>query len=424
MELKNYDLDYIKKLRHVHSDFLDFCYTAVHDTKDDYNELSKIAKELDTTVYEMRRAAWLYKREDKRYDYSFEDNFKEKSERFVKSGYDQKYGELTEKILKEDNVENIYKLIKDNGDDLKELFLRMTSYINNMYVKNSEEMLKLLEEKKQQVIAYKRQKRANEMIPKKEATKEIKKSQAMRLAKEILQDNDICYLWEIETKYDISKHNLQAYKTIWDEENVYDLIKAKINKNRLNSNFDYIDMIKKILPLTDKKSIKAGLLRRSFDLLDCYTYFGDSINNILELCRNNIDFPNDENLKVNRDRLGKLKNMLMVFASDSYSGLSGFNSNISPELEEHVKEKIYNEKWEVDHKELDKDGFIVLGSGHLLTKEEKNSVFNLMHDMRIPITSRTFELATKRFYDGEMHFITPDNIDEYINDTLDVKAHK
>ena len=410
-----FDISHVAKLRRNSDEFKDFCYMACEKYQNDEAMLFHIAEMLNLTVYELKAYARLNKELDKYYDYNIEYNSNIKKKRYITSGNSSVHGDFIEKLLKEENTDKIIELFEEQKDIIDNFRYSFEAYIYNMYPNKIDMLMDNLDRKFKLYQEYVHNKKQEKVDRSKDEHKAGRKIEALNLLKEILEnDNEITAITQIPHKYHITGIYQSIYD-IWVEEKVLGLIYAKIKNNRMNRISLYQDKVSDILPLMDPNGIKMDEYKRSFDIVDCYTYFGDDIEYIMEVLRKGIDISGSkEEQRLMRNRVGRLKSFLSQNIINSYNGGASLTFNVTDDLKEHLMEKVLTEKYEVDFTEHDKDGFSVSGSGHVVTKDEKVMIFKAMEEYQVPFTTRTFELMLKRLHNGQLYIIDENTLTNYL----------
>lgn len=402
------NLEEVKKLSKTTSDYKDFCYLIYDAYQNDPKTISAICKELGISKDEFLNYVRDYKKEEKD-SYFLMRNAYDKKMIYMNTGYGKTYDTFLKELLKAKTKEEIISIYQ-KYDKKYYRSLAIFGYIINMYP-DKKEANKIFNEYYKRKYIYKdylRKMRIKKLEEEKALHLKEKEEIALTLLKRILQDDEPINLSEVIAKYQLSATAFAYIRSVWIEHGLYDQVTKKLKENRSRVfNKRYAGLIEKILPLADKDSITIGNRTRNLDLLDCYSYFQGDFPLVLETCRSFYNV--DSNDMLTKKRLGNLKRIL------------GHNGNIynaqieSDQIAKKLIENVLLEKHEVDFQEVDKDGFIIPGSGHILTEKEQKDIFKAMKENHIPINRSMYELALRRWHDGKLELITSDTIENYIN---------
>lgn len=406
------NLDELLKLPKSSDDFRSMCYVIYDSFKDDTKLLKKICDVLNISKETFMDYILKYKSEIKS-SYERMRRAYRKNSMYIKSGYGKPYKDFLDALLLAKDEEEIINIFETNEKGFYRSYA-IFGYIINMYP-NKEEANRVYNEylrKRNIYLTHLKDIRKEKLEEGKKEYLQKKENLAFLLKDRILKNDDVATTEDILNTFNISNNAYFSIRKILAEkgENNIKEIDNKILANRIRIyNEKYVPLIRKILPLTDKNSIQEGLVKRTLDTFDCYTYFGKDITRILEVCRNYY-IPDKDNYNEEIERLARLKNIL----SKGYDLIKTNTQDDNTEYEQMVLNKILQERKEADFQEIDEEGFLRPGSGYILSSEEKMYIFDELKKHNISISTKNYESAVRRYHNGMLHFITKETIDSYL----------
>lgn len=425
IEELGYRYEEIANFKRGTEDFNDFCMQVAQKYGDNPNVLNKIAALFGLRGSEMLFNAKKHKNETTIGYYAQKRDLKAKEEEY------HQIGELVKKLIAVHTKEEVIQvlslpqfrglviknaLIKDYIYDnyydkafpvFRKISKCLTFYLQ--YLKEQEEKAKLSEEEK-------RRKHAEEMADKAKEKEEMVKQKAIELYDFLLEHDE--YLRLEDVRLGLGKINKQIsqnmYNNIvkfWHTDLVngisrFDILQNEFKKRKLLIlEKEYGQMIENILPLVDS-DIAVGDDTRTFDTLDCLTYFKSDFNTIVEYLRYKY-VPQEDDDELRKKELKEaaiLKNMMLI-AISKIPQLENNNPSITffTELEKEAIQNILEFKFNYSGLE-----------NKYLAYEDKLAIIDGLKKAGIPITRQLFEYAINKYHNGKLELITQENVYDYL----------
>lgn len=416
-KIEEFDLEKVKDMDKDSDEFKYFCYVLYTDCKKKKKDLEIVCETLKLDFHDVRKKAKNYQKNDL-HNYKNVFSANDKRENYIKHGFGNGKAAFVEQLLITEDEDEILELLVKQNMPINNLSGIIQGYIINMYPMESEHLLKEIEKKLDVYRKYSKENYLKYLQIDHDEFVEVRASFAMRLAKDILEhDTETLFFKQLPKRYHLGLGVFESVLEIWKKEKVYDLIVQKFEQNRNKRQSDYEDVIRKILPLTEKNAIRIGNNTRTMDLIDLYSYFGEDIDIIMDIFKEKKELfeENPQDRWTTNRRYSMLKSKVMTnFANNG--GVVNFQGNVSvfSDLEKNVIERALSDRREINFTKFDKDGFPVFGSGYVLTSEDKLRICDALHSLNLPVTLSNYDAMVRHFNDGNVELITRDNIDEYL----------
>lgn len=399
IEELGYSVEILKKMNVASTDFKAFCYLAVKKYGNNYIALENIAEALGKNISDIKNNARLYK------DSNYYSRFgKQDLEYHDKTSKTEVLVEVLLKASSQEEIVQAFQVVKFNN--IRPDLIRRYLYFN--YNSQYNEMVKIISSKMDVYRKY-----LQEQKDKKQKDIDVP-TKALRIFKEVMQDNELMRYSEIRKKYGATTEHFDYWeKNVFEgpnnlEKKLYiDIIKRKLQSN-LNAYCDrkYTDDILKIVPLL-LNGVKIGNATRAFDFFDCLTYFGNDYMDVARLLPKRFvgtREDSDDQRKI-ITAVAILKEIFNKKRDNNALQYEG-KSLLAPISADDEKKNIENI--------LESRIHFARDYTKILTEDDKFIILEEMRKYHIPITVNNFWMAISRYDNKELQVITKDNIDEII----------
>lgn len=282
--------------------------------------------------------------------------------------------DLFEVLRKEENPEEIIEILKDYDDKIHNLKSIAYDYVRSFRPIEIDTLVDSLKSKIDIYLNYKKEIKEAQ-IAEKNQLKEIEfLPDAIRLINKFIEDNinkgEFCQKNGIDLKYfDDCLYVLEKYN---DE--LYLKYKEKINEQQKNRFAVISENIRKIVECI-KKGIQENDRIRDFDIIDYYLI---TKLNFYEIERISKSILSSEEMRCLKTFITKNKMIKPIDVN-----------------------QIMNEK-NIVGVQTDEKGNLIEGTGREITVEEKQEVINYLHQNDIPINTKTYRVALKRYINNNL----------------------
>lgn len=371
-----------------------YCYEYCESVEWDNKKIKNLAIQLNRTVDTIRQYARIYAIEylkisketlmEKISVYaSLRAKEKARSEKEL-----SKYNILFAKLCFEDDPRKIIELI-ENADVIKgALKERVFNYVMKYYPDQVDELVYSLKQKidiylnyckkrnkliVEAVVKEKRRQRKEQIVL--ENMPKAEKYINMFINQEVITKKDFCK----STKLNLS--DFEAFVELVKNNNK-ELYEKYLQKIKFEANQRYLDFIFQINEVIEL--IKNGVIEengnvREFNLLDYYLIIKLNNETVFDIGKKVLD---NQEMNLLRKFIGK--NSTNVIFYDSIN-----------------LKKLLDEKVEINCQK-DKKGFPIPGTGKIITREEKQSIIDYLMENRVPLNSKTYDIALKRYLNGNL----------------------
>ena len=291
-------------------------------------------------------------------------------------------------LLTTENREKVFKEIYESETFNRVIFSDIWGYIKNNYGYLSPEQQYELADQLKTIKAELRKYCTEQFQFKLELQKKAERKEFVPLAKEMILDfiSDNNYTKEsFCEKYGITMNEFDGYVDVIkkDEPTLYS---SYTIRNKEAQSQRYAVLNNTITKIVDKiiNGIEENGEMRQFDLIDYYQMTSLSFDAVLKIKKFNAD-----EMRAFKRFVNKYRDVRALYIP-----------------------KIMSEKTEIDCQK-DKDGFAIIGTGRIVTEEEKRSIINYLKNKNIPLTNHTYSIAFKRYKNGNLFVF--ENNDEFLN---------
>ena len=401
-------IDEAKELKKDSNAFQNFCFQVSHICNGDEGKLIEISKLLDVSCDDIVSGAQAFHDEE----CNHRKIIKSRLEREEKENLRRQ--EMVHELLKVKKIEELknlfekYQITKDTLGTITETVITMYP---KGYAKKVEKIKKIFDmyEHYEEEIEEKKNSIKNSI------NQEKLRKLALLVADEVLSRDDIYTIEGISDSLQIEKRLFNKYLKVLKEEKVneitiYDRIVDKIQKNlHQYDSIKYKGLIDKLLIIIDKP-IKVGSNYRLFDLLDCITYFGNDLGEIYDAITIIYEDEKSKSREI-AHKIELLEKTMNYYQFEIFKIIDSKPSS-SDKLDD-VQKQVYKTILGSEINAPYADDF----DRKIVTHIEKEDILRLMKKNNIPISVFYFNLALKRYNEGNLEFITQDNIDIYIKDS-------
>ena len=413
-----FDLNEVCNFKKAGKDFQYFCVAVLKKFSNNSNALNSIAEILDIRVDDISHYAKKHKDESAS---NYNDPYRAmiKRDEYIKNGYGKPFEEIMSKIINSNNQDELNAYLFENLQLIRDKRF-ITSYVINMYPRESKKMFELINTKLKAFSLFLQKKKEKAIEEKKRKKQEDINYKSHIYKQEIMKDNISRGFYDFCDRNKIDRKEFTACIEIWKQEKegnrtVYDILSEKLNINRKKYFEQFNNLIDKILPLITQY-IKVGNTVRKFDIIDCYTYFGNDLEEVLPTIIENYSqysYEKEENKEITT-QLAYLKKFIREISSN-YTNLESKDyhySSVSLEKEfieaELKNETVVNQDKLVDGK--------IIKEPYKVSALEKEEIFDIMSAYRIPINTKNYNFMLKHLNNGKIEIITRDNVDYLIKE--------
>lgn len=283
--------------------------------------------------------------------------------------------DLFEILRKEENEEEIIEILKDYDDKMRNLKGIAYDYVRSFRPLEIDTLVDSLRSKIDIYLNYRKELKVRE----KEVEKNLKEIQLLPFAIKYVNDfllddlnkEQFCQKNSIDLKYfDDCLAVLGKYN-----EDLYLKYKEKIDKQKSNRFAIISENIKRIIEYIKNGVQEDNNLSREFDIIDYYSITKLNFEEIEKMGKNILS---NEELRYLRTFISKNKMVKPI------------NLN-----------QIMNEK-NIVGVQTDEKGNIIEGTGREITIDEKQEVINYLNNNNIPINTKTYRIALKRYINNNL----------------------
>ena len=289
---------------------------------------------------------------------------------------------IYESLLEVDTLEEIIKIIEDSELNFKSLVAGVADYII-VHKEGNKEVGEILKSKfklyNDYILRLNREKKLQEKSALEAIQKSIEIPIALKLIREFVQDESSYNISLFCQKNNIENKEFNNYLLLVQEveQNLYNLYKAKIEKNQ---KVRYAIIARNVEQIV--KELKNGIeedgIKRTFDLIDYYKKTNFSFQTFLEFSKSIVSYGD--------------YNLLKRFFAQNNSG-SVNNPN--------VISQIMNEKVIINYQK-DKKGMPIPGTEEIFSNEDKQKLIDYLKLNNIPINLKTYGMVFRRYRNGTL----------------------
>ena len=249
---------------------------------------------------------------------------------------------------------------------------RVYDFVVKYHHSNYEKAEKNIRSKFDIYDAYQERKRKEQLEKKKKEKKTFMIAEASFIIKDYIDSNyenidDYCLNKDLAVK---KFKNILSFMKLEDKE-LYNLYEQKVLSVKQNNYRNMASICKKIMDGINNGILENGAIR-SFDLLDYYHITNCDRTTILKILKE----VSPKDVKIFGAFLRRYQNSIL--------------------LNESQVEEILNSKQTIGI-EFDKNNNPILGTGYIVTQEEKEIVLNYLREQNIPLYDDVYNIALKKY---------------------------
>lgn len=372
-------MDIMKDFK-TNEQYYKYCYDYCKNVY--YNEIKmkQLAKQLKLPVDNPIFLAKTYATEYlKMTEEEFEKEVQEVLEQAVFQHMEKRYMcDLFEVLRKEDNPDKIIEILKQYDNQLSGLKSTAYDYVITYRPWEKDFLIDSLREKIDIYLDYKKQQRNEQKQEDKIQKEQELLPVAVNIINQFINDNinktAFCQKNNIDLKlFDDCVNLLNEYN-----KELYLKYKEKINEQQSNRYAIISENIKRIAECIKTGIVEENNVVRDFDILDYYSMTKLSFEELEKLSKPIL----------NNDELRCIKTFITK------------NKNIKP-LGPKGIEEIMSQK-NIIGVEKDDRGNIIEGTGREITTEEKQQIINYLNQNSIPLNTKTYRVALRRYIDNKL----------------------